>query len=52
MGIGFVVLRTGFMVFALLGLGSLGVGVGCLLRVGLGFLSGGIEGALGMYIGL
>ena len=52
LGIGLVVLRTGFMVFALLGLGALGVGVGFLLRVGLGFLSGGVEGALGMDIGL
>jgi hypothetical protein len=50
--IGFAVLRTGVMVFALLGLGKLGVGVGCLLRGGLGFLSGGGEGALGMDIGL
>ena len=45
-------LCTGVMVFALLGLGTLSVGVGCLLRGGLGFLSGGGEGALGIDIGL
>jgi hypothetical protein len=36
------------MVLALLGLGALSVGVGCLVKGGLGFFSGGGDGALGI----